>query len=59
MKKQNINYKCLESFKTNNENLTEEELKVIFNKKYFKCIMRMEKNIFNNNEENDLLENKK
>ena len=59
MKKQNANYKYLEKFETNNENLTEEELKVIFNKKYFKYIMRMEKSIFNINEKNDLLENKK
>lgn len=60
MKKQNINYKCLENFKTNKENPTKEELKVIFNKKYFKYIMRMEKSIFNTNEkQNNLLENKK
>jgi len=32
-----------EEFKTNKDNTTEEELKIIFNKKYFNYIKRVEK----------------
>lgn len=38
--KTNFNYS--EKFKTDKENPTEEELKSIFNKKYFKYIKRIE-----------------
>ena len=41
--KTNFNY--YEEFKTNNENSTKEELKTIFNKKYFKYIKRIENRI--------------
>lgn len=49
-KKQKINYIYSETFKTNKENPAKEELKTIFNKKFFKFIMKKEKNIFNTNE---------
>lgn len=38
--KTNFNY--IEEFKTCKKNITEEELKVIFNKKYFEYIKRVE-----------------
>lgn len=47
MKKGKINYIITQEFKTSKQNLTEQELKDIFNKKYFKCIMKQEKNLFN------------
>ncbi len=43
MKKRKANYIITQEFKTSRPNLTEKELKDIFNKKYFKCIMRQEK----------------
>lgn len=43
MKKQKVIYKITQTFKTNKENHTDEELKEIFNKKLFKVIMRLEK----------------
>ena len=36
--KTNFNY--IEKFKTNKKNLTEEDLKIIFNKKFFQYIKR-------------------
>ena len=42
-KKTNFNY--IEEFKTDKENITEKELKTIFNKKYFKYIKRVENRI--------------
>ncbi len=60
MKNQKVIYKITQTFKTNKENHTDEELKEIFNKKLFKVIMRLEKNVFNiNDKQNNLLENKK
>lgn len=60
MKNQKVIYKITQTFKTNKENPTEEELKEIFNKKLFKVIMKLEKNVFNINDKQDnLLENKK
>lgn len=47
MKKRKVNYIITQKFKTSKPNLTEQELKDIFNKKYFKCIMKQEKNLFN------------
>ena len=41
--KTNFNY--IEEFKTDKEHLTKEELKTIFNKKYFKYIKRIENRI--------------
>ena len=41
--KTNFNY--IEEFKTNKENITEEELKTIFNQKYFKYIKRIENRV--------------
>ncbi len=48
MKKRKANYIITQEFKTNRPNLTEKELKDIFNKKYFKCTTKQEKNLFNN-----------
>lgn len=51
-KKKKINYikfRFSEEFKTNIENPTKEELKNIFNKKYFKYIKRCENKIMENN----------
>lgn len=60
MKSQKVSYKITQTFKTNKENPTDEELNEIFNKKLFKVIMRLEKNVFNiNDKQNNLLENKK
>ncbi len=42
--KTNFNY--TEEFKTDKENSTQEELKTIFNKKYFKYIKRIENRVF-------------
>lgn len=50
MKNQKVTYKITQTFKTNKENPTYEELKEIFNKKLFKVIMRLEKNEFNIND---------
>ena len=47
MKKGKINYIITQEFKTSKPNLTEQELKDIFNKKYFKYIRKQEKNLFN------------
>lgn len=56
MKKRKTNYIITQEFKTNKPNLTKKELKDIFNKKYFKCIMRQEKNLFNNPDiKNDII----
>ena len=41
--KTTFNY--IEEFKTNKNNLSQEELKIIFNKKYFKYIKRVEDRI--------------
>lgn len=43
MKNQKVIYKITQTFKTNKENPTDEELNEIFNKKLFKVIMRLEK----------------
>lgn len=43
MKKEKVNYIITQEFRTNKPNLTEQELKDIFNKKYFKCIMKQKK----------------
>lgn len=59
MKKGKTNYVITEEFITDKENPTEEDLKTIFNKKYFKYIMRREKSIFNINEKENDLPNKK
>ena len=59
MKKGKTNYVITEEFITDKENPTEEDLKTIFNKKYFKYIMRREKSIFNINEKENDLSNKK
>ena len=60
MKSQKVSYKITQTFKTNKEKPTDEELNEIFNKKLFKVIMRLEKNVFNiNDKQNNLLENKK
>lgn len=46
-KKENkCNYLYSEEFKTNKENVSEEELKNIFNKKFFKTIIKIEKSTF-------------
>lgn len=47
MKKGKVNYIITQEFKTSKPNLTEKELKDIFNRKYFKYIMAQEKNLFN------------
>lgn len=47
MKKGKVNYIITQEFKTSKSNLTEKELKDIFNRKYFKYIMAQEKNHFN------------
>ena len=47
-KKRKTNYIITQEFKINKPNLTEKELKNIFNKKYFKYIMKQEKDLFNN-----------
>ncbi len=41
--KTNFNY--IEKFKTNKKNLTEEDLKIIFNKKFFQYIKRINNDI--------------
>lgn len=43
MKKRKVNYIITQEFKTSKHNLTEQKLKDIFNKKYFKSIMKQEK----------------
>lgn len=43
-----ISFNYSETFKTDKENPTEEELKAIFNKKYFKYIKRIENRILEN-----------
>ena len=45
--KRKVNYIITQEFKTSKPNLTEQELKDIFNKKYFKCIINQEKNLYN------------
>lgn len=47
MKKRKVNYIITQEFKISKPNLTEQELKDIFNKKYFKSIMKQEKSLFN------------
>lgn len=47
MKGRKTNYIITQEFKTNKTNLTEKELKDIFNKKYFKYIIKQEKNFLN------------
>lgn len=47
MKKRKVNYIVTQEFKTSKPNLTEKEIKSIFNRKYFKCIMKQEKYLFN------------
>ena len=39
------NFNFIEEFKTDKEDLTKEDLKMIFNKKYFKYIKRVENRI--------------
>ncbi len=46
MKKRKVKFIVTNEFKTNKPNPTEKELKDIFNKKYFKYIIRQEKNLF-------------
>ena len=43
MKSKKINYTYTEEFKTSKKNPTENELKEIFNKKFYKTIMKIEK----------------
>ena len=43
MKKEKINYIITTSFKTNLKSPTEEQLKIIFNQKYYKYIMKTTK----------------
>lgn len=45
-KKVKVKFIVTNEFKTNKPNSTEKELKDMFNKKYFKYIMRQEKNLF-------------
>ncbi len=47
MKKVKVNYIITEEFKTTKPNLSEKELKEIFNKKYFEYIKRQETRLFN------------
>lgn len=47
MAKRNVKYIITEEFKTNKPNLTEKELKEIFNRKLFRYIMKTETNLFN------------
>ena len=42
-KNKEINYTYIEEFKTSKENLTKDELKDIFNRKFYKTIMKIEK----------------
>ncbi len=51
--KKKVNYIVTEKFKTSKGDLTEEELKDIFNKKYFRYIMRQEKCISDNSNIHD------
>ncbi len=43
MKKEKINFIYTEEIKINKNKITNEELKVIFNQKFFKTIMKIEK----------------
>lgn len=45
-KETNINYVITSEYKTDKDNLTENELIKLFNTKYFKTIMKIEKNFF-------------
>lgn len=47
MKKVKVNYIITEEFKTTKSNPSEQELKDIFNKKYFRYIMRQETKLYN------------
>lgn len=47
MKRVKVNYIVTEEFKTTKPNLSEQELKNIFNKKYFRYIMRQETRLYN------------
>lgn len=51
MKKAKVNYIITEQFKTTKPNLSEQELKDIFNKKYFEYIKRQETRLFNKDNE--------
>ncbi len=55
MKNKKINYIHSETFQTNKENPTEEELKEIFNRKFFKVVMKIEKSEFIINDKQDNL----
>lgn len=44
-KKLKIDFNYTEIFKTNKNNIREEELKIIFNKKYFRYIKRLENRV--------------
>lgn len=50
MKYKKVTFIYSEEFITNKENLTKEELKRIFNNKYYNYIMRKEKYFFNTND---------
>lgn len=49
MRNRKINYAVTHKFKTSKSNLTEEEMKDIFNKKLSKYIMTREKNLYDVN----------
>lgn len=58
MKKRKVKFIITNEFKTDKPNPTEKELKDIFNKKYFKYIMRQEKNLFSESDiKNNFTEN--
>lgn len=58
MKKEKVKFIITNEFKTNKPNPTEKELKDIFNKKYFKYIIRQEKNPFSeSNIKNNITKN--
>lgn len=46
VKKKKCKYIYTEDFKVNKENVSEKELKSIFNKKFFKTIIKIEKSNF-------------
>lgn len=59
MKKGKVKYIITQEFITSKPNPTEKELKDIFNKKYFKYIMKQERNLFNNTDiKNDVTRKK-
>ena len=60
MKKGKVKYIITDEFKTDKPNLTKEEMKEIFNRKYFKYIMSKETSLFNfDNNEKDIFKEEK